>query len=97
MRENKTLLFSSFILEPLENEVLLEEPFLDSSATEVPWFRPRTAGEEPGGAGLWAGAVASFDPGALLLPTTKPWEPLGFDLSFQDAQTAAPSHRRAKD
>lgn len=49
VRENKTLLFSSFISELLENKLLLEEPFLDCCVTEVTWFRHRTPREEPGG------------------------------------------------
>lgn len=76
--------FSSFILELLENKLLLEEPFLGCYVTEVTWFRHRTPCEEPGGVGgcSGAGAVSSFDPGALLLPSTKHWEPLWFDLSL---------------
>lgn len=34
-RENKMLLFSSFILELLENKLLLEKPFLDCCVTEM--------------------------------------------------------------
>lgn len=82
VREKKTLLFSSFILELLQNKLLVEEPFLDCYVTEVTWFRSRTPREEPGGAGVCAGAVSSFDPGALLLPSTKLREPLWFDLSL---------------
>lgn len=76
VRENKPLLFSSSILALLENEVLLEEPFLDCYVTEVTQFRHRTPRGEPGGGGLCAGAVSSYDPGALLLPSTKLWESL---------------------
>lgn len=73
VRENKMPLFSSFILGLLENKLLLEEPFLDCYATERTWFRHRTPCEEPGGVGVCAGAgaVSSFDLGALLLPSTE--------------------------
>lgn len=83
-RKNKKLLLSSFILELLEDKLLLEEPFLDCSVTEGTWFRHRAPREEPGGVGVCAaaGAVSSFDPGALLLPSTEHWEPLWFDLSL---------------